>query len=211
MTESKPTTLGTGHPPRRDAVLVRHYRAVRDETGLREGEFLVALIRAVRELVPEALREGDWPDPDGDMSADQYEALVERVRTRVARWISGAVHMPVWIEEAWVYALPQPYRLACARELARRYGFLGVQADPGECDGLEDVQTMSRISERTARVLQDGSRMLKDLRFGPEDLPDAPQAVSNLYDLAAECHSAVQMIQKGTGYKLPNIRGDANG
>ena len=66
-------------------------------------------------------------EPVGDTDA-LFAAMKHNVQI-VDRYITGVVKaLPCDLEESWTDALPDPYRLACQRELVRRLGFLGAVA-----------------------------------------------------------------------------------
>lgn len=79
-------------------------------------------------------------DADSIVKAGQRNAkLIERFR-------DGTTKLPADVEEAWVEALPDPWRLQCARELARRYGFMGALA-PSSAEAAQMLCTASMLVE----------------------------------------------------------------
>ena len=111
-----------------------------------------------------------------DQANKRNAKLIERFR-------NGTVKLPADLEEAWVAALPEPWRTDCARELARRYGFMGArhpERQPGSvlstarmCIELgESLQAMAQISPTGSA---DGC-----------PLPALRKAVKEMQDLQAE-------------------------
>ncbi|MCK5769489.1 hypothetical protein [Algiphilus sp.] len=196
---SVPATSTRGQPPNRQAVLVRHLRDACDETGLDEATFALGLARRYLREVPEDLRTVDVPDLDDDTVRPQdYLRARGRWYKRVARWADGAT-MPADMEEHWVAELPAPYGERCARDLVRRYGFMGVLAPEADASTAEDLASVGRVGSDHGRVLQEVSRMLDDGKFGPEDAAIAPNAIAALHDLAADAIGLAARIRDRVG------------
>lgn len=210
MSEASPQYAGpdrsdVGRRPRRQDVLIGHLRKAIEETGLSESGFAQALVRHYRTLVPDAVRNHDMPDLDDDgQSADEYLHALDRVRKRVNRYCDGGLHLPVELEEAWVAALPAPYGGRCARDMARRYGFLGASAPDASPGVAEDLASVGRVGEVHGRAQQVVSKMLANGRFGPEDSDIAPEALRLLHDEAANVMSLIALIEERVASK-PNV------
>lgn len=93
----------------------------------------------------------------------------------IERFRNGTVKLPADLEEAWVAALPEPWRTDCARALAQRYGFMGARA-PAEgvaaqmlCTGqmaIEFGQAIQAVGEVQAGVqgIHDPARLRRALK-----------------------------------------------
>lgn len=106
------------------------------------------------------------------VDADSTEKALKANGQIIARIRNGTVKMPVDLEESWVRALPPQWRDACARELARRYGFLGAR-----------IPTLEALTN----ILADG-------RICPKDIPELRRALDEIGQLEAELITAKRYV-----------------
>lgn len=190
-------TSAAGHHPRRQDVLRDYLGRAVTQTPFTELAFAKALALAYSRLVPADDRSFKFALPDEQQDADRYLNALDAIRKRVTRYISGSLHIPIELEEAWVDALPQPYRSQCARALVQRMGFAGVRVRiEAEANGLTDLASVGQLSGDLGMVLQTASRMLDDGVFGPEDAALAPEALEQLNALGAHVLAVAQRIRE---------------
>lgn len=111
-----------------------------------------------------------------DQANKRNAKLIERFR-------NGTVKLPADLEEAWVAALPEPWSTDCARELARRYGFMGAKTPVGEAGSVLSTARMCIELGESLQAMADVSST------GGADgcpLPALRRARKELQDLQAE-------------------------
>lgn len=123
---------------------------------------------------------------------------IDRAQSRnakiIERFINGTVKLPADLEEAWVAALPQPWRGACERELAQRYGFLGVrepapQPAAGMIGAAGVLVEIGHVMEALAAVVADG-------KVTPADVPALQRLVREARDATAELETVRATAQR---------------
>jgi hypothetical protein len=106
----------------------------------------------------------------------------------VDRCLDGSTRLPADLEESIVHALPKPYRDACVRDLARRYGLLGARRLDAENTSLaDDLEAIGDLVESSGRAVAHLGRMVVDGVIDARDLPHIKptqaaidQAIANL-------------------------------
>lgn len=194
----KVSKVGQGifpHPRRQDVLLDMLSQAI-SQTGFSESEFAVSLARRYHELVPQVHQDLPLNLPEESEDAAGYLRAVDALRKRVQRYISGHIHIPAELEEAWVAALPAPYSERCARALVRRYGFLGVAAPQATASAGDDLACVARVSSQLGGAMQRVSEMLADGKIGPEDAALAPEAIEQLMALQADSAALIERIRR---------------
>src|SRR5579859_3141704 len=101
---------------------------------------------------------------------------------KLRRYMQGEVNLPVDLEEAWVEALPHPYRAECKRELARRYGFLDVPLP--DVSGISDVVSLGRLTAEYATLLQDMAPIVENGGHSAQQLVQARAVIDQLISSA---------------------------
>ena len=85
----------------------------------------------------------------------------------LGRYLDGTVKsMPADLEDAWVCALPQPYRDDCERALALRRGMLAVRMPTGD---PVTVASVSAMCQDYAQLMASIAPALANGQLGPED------------------------------------------
>lgn len=135
------------------------------------------------------------------------EDLVEGARHNgqiLCRYLDGTVKvLPADLEDAWVTALPEPFRSECERDLAGRRGLLAVkqggQGITGKAAGIvELMQEFGHLVEALAPALADG-------RIDGADVVHAKRILQESDDLMA----AVICVRRQVTELLPGGSVDA--
>ena len=154
------------HEPR-SAVIVRHtVAAMRSSARMCMRKFAANV--AERYIATTALvdRHLTFHDPGSTIeSAVKAEKANAQLVTRI---LDGTVRFPVDLEEAWVGSLIDPFRMDCARELARRYGFLGAVAPRA---GDSAAVQLGDLAMQFGAVMQALAPVMADGRIDAEDAP----------------------------------------
>lgn len=117
-------------------------------------------------------------DAESIAKAEKLNAkLIERFR-------NGTVKLPADLEEAWVEALPEPWRLDCARELARRYGFIGARTPDAGVAG--QLLCTARVAIEFGQALQAIAEINADGVVDAQDIPRLRRALAEYRALGAE-------------------------
>lgn len=112
----------------------------------------------------------------------------------IRRMVEGVVRMPVEIEEAIVLALPAPFRDACLRELAARFGLIGAQIPRSDATGQAvQVAALLRGAGATIATL---APMFEDGLITEADATHAPAALASLDALLANITTVAAMVRK---------------
>ena len=100
------------------------------------------------------------------------------------RYMDGTVKvLPADLEDAWVLALPEPYRSDCERDLALRRGVLSVKL-VGASEAAE-VVTLGELAHDFGDLFQALSVALVNGRITETDLPHALRIINESDDLVA--------------------------
>lgn len=126
------------------------------------------------------------------IDADSTEKALKANGQIIARIRNGTVKMPVDLEESWVRALPPQWRDACARELARRYGFLGARIPMMEPHA--GVLAVARLSVEFGHTLEALTNILADGLICPKDIPELRRALDEICQLEAELITAKRYV-----------------
>lgn len=107
----------------------------------------------------------------------------------------GPVRLPVEVEEAVVYALPQPFREECLRELCARYGLLPAPIPPSpDAAPAEQVRSPCTLMRQAAAAIERIAPMLEDGRIGPEDAPHFADALRAINAVMSTCVTLNEQI-----------------
>lgn len=144
--------------PPRQYELTHSARRVFDETALNSQSFAMRVAELyLKRTAPDVrnvpFRLGD--DPAADMRANAQT---------LRRYMDGTVKaMPADLEDAWVLALPEPYRSECETALARRRGRLSVLA-PDDVQGA-DAHALAGVMGASGELCAQFGRALSDGRI----------------------------------------------
>lgn len=152
--------------PTRQAVLVAHTEAVIHEMGVERTEIACEIAREYHDRVAADHRSLPLePEPQIN-DVDAYLRWFERTRKTIERMMTGATRLPVEIEDAWVAALPDPYRARCIQALTERMGHLAVELS----DESASVGHLGRVLKEAGEEHVAAAAVYADGRVDENDL-----------------------------------------
>lgn len=179
----------------RTEVIVRFTEAMLRERRISPETFSQDLLEQYHLRVPSAARIVEFKT-DGDPFR-RAGTNAQRLR----RYMQGDVNFPADLEEAWVEALPDPYRSDCKRELARRYGFLDVPLP--DISGISDAVTLGRLTGEFAKLLQDMAPIVQNGGHSAQQLvaarAEVDQLIASAEGLAALLQREAEQLGPGLG------------
>lgn len=164
--------------PPRQSVVLGYTRRMLDETAMNANTFAMAVAERYLELVAPDVRTVPFRIGAGDEILKDARNNGQLLR----RYMDGTVKvLPADLEDAWVLALPEPYRGACERDLARRRGYLPVRI----WEAIEDgpVASLGAITSEFSELLEALAPALADGRICEADLPYAKRILNESDDL----------------------------
>lgn len=122
--------------PPRQSVIYANTRRMLDETAMDATAFAMH--------VAEIYLATTAPDVQQvKLQLGQGDALLKAMKNNgqvLRRYMDGTVKtLPADLEDAWVMALPQPYRNDCERELAKRRGRLSFDVIEGDGEAADSI------------------------------------------------------------------------
>lgn len=182
--------------PTRSAVIFHHTRKLLHDTSLCAETFGMRLTEEYMKLVAPDARQ--VPFRWGVIGADLVRAKKHNGQI-VSRYLSGTVKVfPADLEDAWIRAMPSPYREDLEAELASRRGCLAVKRLPdteaGEAVGL------SALAKEFAELVASMAPALADGLIDEADLPFAKRILHESDDLIA----AVMSVRRQVTALLPD-------
>lgn len=184
---------GPQYLPPRQSVIYGYTRRMLDQTGMNANSFALAVAERYHALVAPDVRQVKLRLGEGD-------ALCRAMRDNgqvLRRYMDGTVKvLPADLEDAWVQALPEPYRADCERDLARRRGHLCVRIDSPQSSAIRSV---GELSTEFGELLGALAPAIADGRFTDADLMHALQILNKSDDLI----SAVLSIRRAVTALLP--------
>jgi hypothetical protein len=182
-------------PPPRSAVIFAHTRRMLAATSLCVRKFAMSVCEQYMAAVAPDLRQ--VPFRYGVTGDDLFKA--ERHNGQiVTRYLDGTVKVfPADLEDAWLRAMPSPFREDVEADLAGRRGMMAVKrlsaSESGEAVGLGNLaKEFGELFEAIAPALADG-------RITEADLPYARRVLRESDDLIA----AVLSLRKQLTDLLP--------
>lgn len=168
----------------RSQVIFRHTDAALRSTGMTLQRFATAVSDMYQSRVAELDRIVDF---HLGTTTDQIVKAEKANLQLVTRFLRGVVKLPADLEEAWVEALPEPNRTDCARELARRYGFIGAR-EPQSATAAQTLNAAG-VTIELGHLLQELAQVLSDHKVSASDLPALLRARKEAGDATAELAS----------------------
>lgn len=166
--------------PPRQSVIYGHTRRMLDSTALCVRKFSTCVAEKYIELVAPAFRQVPfrWGVTVDDMfKAEKHNAQI------IARYMDGTVKaLPVDLEDAWIQALPLPFRDECERDLARRRDQLIVKLDRPSEYGLGAVSIGSMLLEM-GQLCDALAPAMADNTLTPEDQKHAVRILNEADDM----------------------------
>lgn len=151
--------------PPRQCVVYAYTRRMLDETATNANTFAMSVAELYLQRTAPDVRTVPFRLGEGDELIKAMKANGQTLR----RYMDGTVKvLPADLEDAWVLALPDPYRSDCERDLASRrdrYSMPHFQSPEGDqVVGLgELLNEFGRLCEALAPALADGRICEKDL------------------------------------------------
>jgi len=175
--------------PPRQSVIFRYTRQMLDETATNANSFAMDVAERYTRSVAPDVRHAAFRMGEGD---DLIAALRNNGQV-LRRFMDGSVKtLPADVEDAWVMALPEPYRSDCERELAQRRGRWSTPELPdtesGQAIGLAQLMAdVAQLFEALAPALADG-------KITADDLPHARRILKESDDLIAGVLAVRRMV-----------------
>lgn len=149
----------------RSALIFAHTRRMLDSTSLCVRKFSTALAEQYMRLVPVDLRSVPfrWGVTLDDLiKAEKHNAQI------VGRYMDGTVKvLPADLEDAWVLALPEPFRSACERDLAARRGRISFPIPA--CEGA-DAEAIAPVLKEAGELCAVWGQVMADRRITRAEL-----------------------------------------
>lgn len=165
----------------RQAVIYAHTRKMIDTTALCVRKFSTCVAEKYIELVAAEFRQVPFRwgvTVDDIFKAEKHNAQI------IARYMDGTVKaLPADLEDAWVLALPQPFRDECERDLARRRDLLIVKIDPVHPGGLSGPVDIGTLLLETGQLCEALAPAMRDNALTPEDQKHAVRILNEAEDL----------------------------
>jgi hypothetical protein len=179
--------------PPRQSVIYGYTRRMLDETAVNANSFAMAVAERYHTLVAPDVRHVKLRLGDGD---ELFRAMENNGQV-LRRYMDGTVKvLPADLEDAWVSALPEPYRSDCERDLARRRGHLCVRLDQA---GTNVVQGVGELTTEFGELLCAFAPALADGRINAADVKYALQILNKSDDLV----SAILSVRRAISTLLP--------
>lgn len=181
---------GLQYQPLRQSVIFGYTRRMLDETATNANTFAMVVAENYLRLVAPDVRCVPFRLGEGD----ELFAAMKNNGQILRRFMDGTVKvLPADVEDAWVMALPEPYRSDCERDLAKRRGQWTMAELPateaGTAAGLAHlVMEFGQLMDAMAPALADGQICAKDL-------PHARRILNESDDLIAAVLAIRRQVQ----------------
>lgn len=177
--------------PPRSAVVFEHTRRMLNQTSACVRKFAMQV--AENYIATTAIDQRHVPFRTGATLIDLCKA--ERHNAQIiSRYMDGTVKtLPADLEDAWLLALPDPYRSACERDLGRRRGMLPVRL----LDETEASETigLGKLAREFGELFQALAPALADGKICETDLPHARKILDESDDLIGAVLSMRRLVQ----------------
>lgn len=174
--------------PPRSAVVFAYTRRMLDSTAMCVRKFSTALAEQYMALVAPDMR--TVPFRWGVTMDDLIKAECHNAQI-VGRYMDGTVKvLPADLEDAWLLALPEPFRSDCERDLARRRGRMSFEIPylgTPEADAIAPVLTESgELFAKWGRAMADNTLTVPELLEVQKESDDVIAAVLRFKQYALE-------------------------
>ena len=148
--------------PPLQSVVYGYTRRMLDETATNANSFAMDVADRYLATVAPDVRTVPFKLGEGDALLSAMKANGQTLR----RYMDGTVKsLPADLLDAWVLALPEPYRSDCERDLARRRGRYSIGV-PVELDGAE-LASIADVMKETGELCATWGHALADGRVNP--------------------------------------------
>lgn len=145
--------------PPLQSVVFGYTRRMLDETATNANSFAMDVADRYLATVAPDVRTVPFKLGEGDALLSAMKANGQTLR----RYMDGTVKsLPADLLDAWVLALPEPYRSDCERDLARRRGRYSIGV-PAELDGAE-LASIADVMKETGELCATWGQALADGR-----------------------------------------------
>jgi hypothetical protein len=152
--------------PPRQSVVYAFTRRMLDETAQDATTFALKVAERYLATTAPDVRQVKLRLGDG---ADLLKAMDNNGQI-LRRYMSGEVKtLPADLEDAWVLALPEPYRSECERELAKRRGRLSFEIPHLDDTGADAI---APVLTETGELFAKWGRAMADQRLSVSELLD---------------------------------------
>lgn len=164
--------------PPRQTVIYGYARRMLDETNMNAQSFAMAVAESYLNTTAPDVRH--VPFTLGD---DLGHAMKSNAQT-LRRYMDGTVKvLPADLEDAWIMALPEPYRSNCERDLARRRGLLPIRVS--ECGQVGQVASLAVITKEFGELIGAVAPAMHDGVFTEADRVYAKRILNESDDVIA--------------------------
>lgn len=176
--------------PPRQSVIYAYTRRMLDETATNANTFAMQLAELYIATVAPDVRNVPFRLGEGDELLKAMKNNGQILR----RFMSGDVKvLPADLEDAWVMALPQPYRRDCERDLARRRG-------QWTCAELPETEAghatcLARVAAEFGQLMEALAPALADGCIDTKDLPHARRILNESDDLISAVINVRRQLQ----------------
>lgn len=165
----------------RSAVIFEHTRRMLDQTAMCTRKFAMHVAERYVEIVAPDLRQVPFRlgvTGDDLLKAEKHNAQ------QIGRYMDGTIKaLPADLEDAWVLALPEPFRSECERELAQRRGRYSERKLAAGAAG--EVAGIGQILLEFGQLMEALGPALADGKICEADLPHARRILNESDDVIA--------------------------
>jgi hypothetical protein len=181
---------GSHFLPPRQTIVYGYTRRMLDETATNANSFALVVAERYLESVAPDVRQVKLKLGEGDALARAMKDNGQVLR----RYMDGTVKvLPADLEDAWVTALPEPYRSDCERDLARRRGLLCVQVVDSTADAVVSV---GKLTSDFSELLNAIAPALADGRLDAADVVHARRIINESDDMISGVFAIRRALQE---------------
>lgn len=180
--------------PPRQTVIFGHTRRMLDETNMNAQSFALAVAEVYLTTTAPDLRHVPFVIDD-----DLGHCMKSNAQT-LRRYMDGTVKvLPADLEDAWLQALPEPYRANCERDLARRRGLITVKIPDGGEPSVNATRHTAALTKEFSELVGALAPAIREGRFTHDHLAYAQRILNESDDVI----SAVLSIRAAIVEMLP--------
>ena len=185
--------------PPRQTVIYGYTRRMLDETSMNAQSFSMAVAELYLKQTAPDVRHVPFT-----LSDDLGHSMKNNAQT-LRRYMDGTVKvLPADLEDAWLMALPEPYRSNCERDLSRRRGLLPIKV--GDVDAPDgQVASVALLTREFGELLSALAPALHEGAFTAADRVHAKRIINEADDVI----TAVVSMRRAIAAILPeavNVR-----